>query len=55
MRKVRGRSIRVRSTPEAPALDLAATPVDPYRGTADPSSHDPYAAHDVGNDPYRDR
>jgi len=31
------------------------TPVDPYRGTADPSSHDPYAAHDVGNDPYRDR
>ena len=31
MRKVRGRSIRVRSTPEAPALDLAATPVDPYR------------------------
>ena len=32
MRKVRGRSIRVRSSPEAPALDLS-TPVDPYRST----------------------
>jgi len=31
VRKVRGRSIRVRSTPEAPALDLVSTPVDPYR------------------------
>jgi predicted Rossmann-fold nucleotide-binding protein len=31
VRKVRGRSIQVRSTPEAPALDLAAAPVDPYR------------------------
>jgi predicted Rossmann-fold nucleotide-binding protein len=31
VRKVRGRSIRVRSTPEAPPLDLASTPVDPYR------------------------
>jgi predicted Rossmann-fold nucleotide-binding protein len=31
VRKVRGRSIQVHSTPEAPALDLAAAPVDPYR------------------------
>jgi predicted Rossmann-fold nucleotide-binding protein len=31
VRKVRGRSIQVRSTPVAPALDLASTPVDPYR------------------------
>jgi predicted Rossmann-fold nucleotide-binding protein len=33
VRKVRGRSIRVRSSPEAPALDLVSTPVDPYRST----------------------
>jgi len=31
VRKVRGRSIQVRSSPEAPSLDLVSTPVDPYR------------------------
>jgi predicted Rossmann-fold nucleotide-binding protein len=31
VRKVRGRSIRVRSSPEVPALHLDATPVDPHR------------------------
>jgi predicted Rossmann-fold nucleotide-binding protein len=33
VRKVRGRSIRVRSSPEAPRLDLVSAPVDPYRST----------------------
>jgi predicted Rossmann-fold nucleotide-binding protein len=33
VRKVRGRSIRVRSAPEAPPLDLAEVPVDPYRSS----------------------
>ncbi len=35
------------------AYDL--TPVDPYREALDPGAHDPYAAHDIGGDPYRPR
>jgi hypothetical protein len=38
---------------EGAPVDYDATPIDPYRGAVDATSHDPYAGHDVGNDPYR--
>jgi hypothetical protein len=38
---------------EGSPVSYDVTPIDPYRGTVDAASHDPYAGHDLGNDPYR--
>jgi hypothetical protein len=38
---------------EGAPVDYDTTPADPYRSAIDATSHDPYAGHDLGNDPYR--
>ena len=48
MRKVRGRSIRVRPMGDAPRVDLVGVPVDPYR----PELYSPADLYDVS--PYAD-